>query len=368
MIGKATTIIALGVLLAAPALAHAPAASLFPESRPAGGQGAASMLAVTARLPPMGGASSVEHLLIQAMAVSGAVPPRALLRPEDASVIPAVATRAATAPALTPPVLPRTPAQTAEGEAALGAPASVLPPPPRPEGLDALVLAAATAPAAGPTLSPMVVRRSAIPRKRPETGRLRHLQRVAAAVRARPDPGPIAGRESAALCGVTGIEGRTIPPVTSNIQACGIAEPVRVTAVDGVTLSQAAVLHCDTARALNNWVRDALRPALASAATAPAQLRVAAHYSCRTRNHRRGAPVSEHGKGRAIDISAIRLTSGEAISVLEGWQDPHQGPILRAAHRAACGTFTTTLGPGSDGHHEDHFHYDTAQRRNAYCR
>jgi hypothetical protein len=38
-------------------------------------------------------------------------------------------------------------------------------------------------------------------------------------------------------------------------------------------------------------------------------------------------------------------------------------------HRAACGTFGTTLGPGSDGMHEDHFHYDTARHRNgAYCR
>jgi hypothetical protein len=38
-------------------------------------------------------------------------------------------------------------------------------------------------------------------------------------------------------------------------------------------------------------------------------------------------------------------------------------------HRAACGRFGTTLGPGSDGMHEDHLHFDTARHANGpYCR
>ena len=33
---------------------------------------------------------------------------------------------------------------------------------------------------------------------------------------------------------------------------------------------------------------------------------------------------------------------------------------------AACNRFTTVLGPGSDGYHEDHIHVDRAERRGGY--
>jgi hypothetical protein len=32
----------------------------------------------------------------------------------------------------------------------------------------------------------------------------------------------------------------------------------------------------------------------------------------------------------------------------------------------ACAKFTTVLGPGSDGYHEEHIHLDLAERRNGY--
>jgi hypothetical protein len=42
---------------------------------------------------------------------------------------------------------------------------------------------------------------------------------------------------------------------------------------------------------------------------------------------------------------------------------------LRRIYKAACPYFRTTLGPGSDGYHEDHFHFDTSARSGgAYCR
>ena len=37
---------------------------------------------------------------------------------------------------------------------------------------------------------------------------------------------------------------------------------------------------------------------------------------------------------------------------------------LRRVHSGACGIFGTTLGPGSDGYHEDHLYFDTAASRN----
>lgn len=184
-----------------------------------------------------------------------------------------------------------------------------------------------------------------------------------ASVRGQPLRGSVSGRYSGRLCGVRGIEGAEIAPITSQIAGCGVAAPVRVTHVDGVRLSQPSIMDCDMARALHSWVRRGVRPAMGRRGGGVEELRVAAHYVCRPMNHRPGAPVSEHGRGRAIDISAIRLANGDVISVRDDWHRSRHFRALRQMHRAACGTFTTTLGPGSDGMHEDHFHYDLAQRR-----
>ena len=44
-------------------------------------------------------------------------------------------------------------------------------------------------------------------------------------------------------------------------------------------------------------------------------------------------------------------------------------PLAPLAGAVLAGIFGTTLGPGSDGYHEDHMHFDTAhQRGGAYCR
>ena len=100
-----------------------------------------------------------------------------------------------------------------------------------------------------------------------------------------------------------------------------------------------------------------------------AQIKVAAHYSCRTRNNRPGAKISEHGKGKAIDISGFRLRDGTEITVLKDYDSWQFGPALRRMRREACGPFGTVLGPGSDRYHNDHFHFDTARHRGgAYCR
>jgi hypothetical protein len=95
-----------------------------------------------------------------------------------------------------------------------------------------------------------------------------------------------------------------------------------------------------------------------------AELQIAAHYICRSRNNVKGAKISEHGKGRAVDISAFILTDGRVLTVSGNYNK-----TLRRIYKAACGFFKTTLGPGSDGYHEDHFHFDTSVRSGgAYCR
>ncbi len=164
-----------------------------------------------------------------------------------------------------------------------------------------------------------------------------------------------------AVCGVASIKGQDISRIKSKVKGCGVEDPVMVTSVAGVRLSQAATVDCSIAKALNAWVADVAQPAFDGKLV---ELQVAAHYICRSRNNVKGAKISEHGKGRAVDISAFVLSNGKVLTVQNNYNK-----LLRRIYKAACGYFRTTLGPGSDGYHEDHFHFDTSARNGgAYCR
>jgi hypothetical protein len=172
-----------------------------------------------------------------------------------------------------------------------------------------------------------------------------------------------------ALCGQRGIIGDRLERIPGRINGCGIAEPVRVREIDGITLAQPATINCDTALAVQEWLNDAVIPTVGRYGGGVASLRVVASYSCRTRNNQPGARLSEHATGNAIDIAGIGLVDGSEISVLDDWGGGREGRILRQLHEAACGTFGTVLGPGADRYHRDHFHFDVAAYRNgAYCR
>ena len=211
-----------------------------------------------------------------------------------------------------------------------------------------------------PLPTPFAVGRSLRPQLRPKG----FARKIAAST---PKPGS-SGRRGR-VCGVNEIKGQAISAIPGRIRGCGVSDPVRVTEVSGIKLSQPAVIDCTTAKALNAWVRDGVFPAVGRLGGGPATLRVAAHYACRTRNNQPGAKVSEHGRGRAIDISGVTLKNGATITVLKGWSDPVRGKVLKKMHKAACGPFGTVLGPKSDRFHKDHLHLDTARYRSGtYCR
>ena len=204
------------------------------------------------------------------------------------------------------------------------------------------------------------------PLARPATLRRQNTGATPAPVSVRPTQ--VATRKGS-VCGVRAIRGEKLAAISGKLRGCGVAEPVRVSSVNGVALSQPAIMNCTTAKALNKWVKNGVKPIVARLGGGVASLQVAAHYSCRTRNNRSGAKISEHGKGRAVDISAINLKNGMSLTVLTGWQDRIQGKLLKKMHQAACGTFATVLGPDSDRFHRDHFHFDTAKNSGgSYCR
>jgi hypothetical protein len=110
-----------------------------------------------------------------------------------------------------------------------------------------------------------------------------------------------------------------------------------------------------------DWVRDDAAPKFA-----PARLVAVVNfdsYDCRSRNRIAGAQVSEHGKGNAIDVRAFTLAGGKAVSPV----DRNVARELRdGLKQSACTRFSTVLGPGSDGYHEAHIHFDIAARNGGY--
>ena len=171
------------------------------------------------------------------------------------------------------------------------------------------------------------------------------------------------------ICGTRSIIGIAQEPVrSSKSRLCGIDQPVRVFEVSGVTMAQRPLLNCRAARALNRWVGKSAKPAVARIDERLEGLRVVAHYACRPRNSQRGARISEHGKGNAIDIAGFRLASGGEISVLKDWGAGARGRALSEMRRGACGPFGVVLGPGSDRFHRDHFHVDVSNLGRPYCR
>lgn len=232
-------------------------------------------------------------------------------------------------------------------------------PKPRPADLaKPAVLTAAVAVAAVPTLRP-----------KPRPDGLAQDQ-IAVAADVDPDSAPLTkkkpGREKksakGSVCGDPAIKGVKLARVQSKVKGCGVENPVSVTSVDGIRLSQAATLDCPTAIALKTWVQQAMRPAFGNREVV--QLQIAAHYICRPRNNIKGNKISEHGRGKAIDIAGFVFADGKSWSVARDYNKQ-----IRKAHKGACGIFGTTLGPGSDGYHEDHLHFDTASYRGGpYCR
>lgn len=206
--------------------------------------------------------------------------------------------------------------------------------------------------------------RSPRPELRPENLARKAAVR-AAGVRFPPRPDVTGG----GLCGVADIRGEQIAAIPAKVSGCGLSGGVKVTEVAGVRLSTPATMDCTTAKALRTWVAEAVVPTVGRLGGGVSQLKVAASYSCRPRNNVSGAKISEHGRGRAIDISAITLANGVSVTVLKGWNDPAQGKILKQLHRLACGPFGTVLGPNSDKYHKDHLHLDTARYSGGpYCR
>lgn len=135
-------------------------------------------------------------------------------------------------------------------------------------------------------------------------------------------------------------------------------------AVGRAEITPPATLACPIVSALDSWIARGIQPAALRWFGQPvAEIKQISAYSCRGMNGQRGAKISEHAFGNALDIAAFTLADGRIITVREGWRGlPEEQGFLRDVHASACERFSTTLGPGSNVYHYDHLHVDLMRR------
>lgn len=146
---------------------------------------------------------------------------------------------------------------------------------------------------------------------------------------------------------------------------CGLTKPFKVTALQGgaVAFNATATLDCPMVAELDAWLADAVQPAAqARFGQQVVQINSMGSYACRGINNQRGAQLSEHSFGNALDIGGFVLADGREITLARDWTrgDEQTRAFLMEAHRGACGHFSTVLSPGSNAFHYNHIHVDLA--------
>ena len=153
-------------------------------------------------------------------------------------------------------------------------------------------------------------------------------------------------------------------PAIDRPGGCVAPDVVRLEAIvlkngNRVPVSPPATLRCSMAEEIVHWVRDDLTAAVRDLGSSLRAIDNYASFDCRGRNNIPGARLSEHGLANALDVRSLRLTNGELVKLA----DPHVAREFREdVKRSACARFSTVLGPGSDGFHEDHVHVDLMER------
>jgi hypothetical protein len=146
---------------------------------------------------------------------------------------------------------------------------------------------------------------------------------------------------------------------------CGMTRPFKVTALQGgaVGFNSTATLDCSMVAELDSWLADIVQPAAQARFSQPvAQINSMGSYACRGMNGQRGAPLSEHSFGNALDIGGFVLADGRNISIVRDWTrgDEQTRAFLMDVHGGSCRHFSTVLSPGSNMFHYNHIHVDLA--------
>jgi len=216
-----------------------------------------------------------------------------------------------------------------------------------------------------------------LPRPRPADAPVIEPEKPAAAKQPPPPAEADKPAEQAAsppppsACRLALTEAIAIAPSIPDIKGpgdCGGQDLVRLEAVvlpdkRRVSLKPAATFRCPMATAIADWIRTDMAPLAASLGSVISDLDNFDSFDCRGRNGVAGAKLSEHGHANAIDVRGLKLANGRSISLTDRTVSRE---LRESVLHSMCARFSTVLGPGSDGYHEDHIHLDLMERRNNY--
>lgn len=166
-----------------------------------------------------------------------------------------------------------------------------------------------------------------------------------------------------------GVVFQDISPISQG-PTCGIPYPIQVSGLSGgsIGVRPATKLNCQVTLAFAKWVKNELQPSARMRYWSGIKTIVPlGGYSCRRMNSSARNPWSEHAHGNAIDVGKFVLNNGKKIDVRKpGFFAFREKALLKAVRSDSCKYFNTVLGPGSDPHHKDHFHFDLRERRSGY--
>ncbi len=184
---------------------------------------------------------------------------------------------------------------------------------------------------------------------------------------AEPPAAPAPKGDAAATCLAkliaSGASAEAAPAPAAPVEGCGIGTPVRLSSVTDLTgevvsLPDRPLLSCEFAAVLADYIRLIVAPLgqamlhdkVAAIGTGPG-------YECRTQDRIAGAKISAHGHGLAVDFVTIAFADKRRVLV-ERQTGADEASYFRALRTAACGWFTTVLGPGADAFHATNMHLD----------
>jgi hypothetical protein len=152
---------------------------------------------------------------------------------------------------------------------------------------------------------------------------------------------------------------------------CSTVNTVRLASLQGdyasLALSNLGPVTCPLAETFAAWARYGVdRAARQILGSALVRIETLGSYNCR--NVAGSEKRSAHATANAIDVSGFVLADGRRITVLGDWYDgtPEERRFLQIVHASACKRFGTTLGPGYNAAHQNHFHLELSG--NSFCR
>jgi hypothetical protein len=155
---------------------------------------------------------------------------------------------------------------------------------------------------------------------------------------------------------------KMLPPIAEGV--CRAQSPLEVTALNlngrTVALTSPITTNCEMATALVAWAGEVDAYARSALNSGLAGLQTGTGFMCRARVGGATQFTSEHGFANAVDVVGFSLADGRSIAVQDDWLPAAtpEAKLLRQSHGAACGRFTTVLGPEANADHEDHLHLD----------